>query len=185
MAAMTVMPRTGEQWTVDDLDRLPDDGLQYELLDGLLLVTPAPSFLHQRVAGNLFVLLRQACPPGLEVFFAPADWRPDRGTSLQPDVLVIRDEDFRTQHVTAPPVLAVEVLSPATRRKDQLLKRSTYEELGVRSYWIVDPQEPSVLAVELEGGRYRTAARAAGGEPARVTLPFPVEIVPGDLLHRT
>lgn len=47
------MPRAGEEWTVDDLDRLPEDGLQYELLDGLLLVTPAPVLMHQRAPSVL------------------------------------------------------------------------------------------------------------------------------------
>ena len=54
-------------------------------------------------------------------------------------------------------VLAVEVLSPSTRRKDQVLKRAKYEESGVQSYWIVDPEEPSLLALDLVEGRYTTA----------------------------
>ena len=54
MTTMTVMPRDHADWTVDDLDRLPDDGLQYELLDGILLVSPAPIVRHQVVAANLF-----------------------------------------------------------------------------------------------------------------------------------
>lgn len=62
MSAMTVMPHAVGEWTVDDLDQLPDDTLQYELLDGLLLVTPAPTMFHQRAVGNLYLLLRAACP---------------------------------------------------------------------------------------------------------------------------
>src|SRR5699024_10768533 len=85
MSVMALMPRTGEEWTVNDLDLLPDDGLQYELLDGLLLVSPAPVPVHQRVITRLLVLLHAACPPGYEVFTAPLDWRPDQRTSLQPD----------------------------------------------------------------------------------------------------
>ena len=57
MTTMTVMPRESRDWTVDDLDLLPDDGLQYELLDGLLLVPPAPIPVHQRAIGRLLVLL--------------------------------------------------------------------------------------------------------------------------------
>jgi Uma2 family endonuclease len=52
MTAMTVMPRGAAEWTVDDLDLLPDDGLQYELLDGLLLVSPSPTKRHQRRAAS-------------------------------------------------------------------------------------------------------------------------------------
>lgn len=182
MGVMTVMPRAGQVWTVDDLDRMPDDGLQYELLDGLLLVTPAPVLLHQRAIGNLYLLLRGACPPGMEVFMAPVDWRPDLRTSLQPDLLVVRQEDVGVANVTAPLVLAVEVLSPSTRRKDQVLKRSKYEDAGVLSYWIVDPKEPSLLALDLVEGRYVTGASAAGEAVAHCRLPFPVDGVPSDIV---
>ncbi|WP_413452856.1 Uma2 family endonuclease [Georgenia phoenicis] len=181
---MTVMPRTGEEWTVDDLDRLPDDGLQYELLDGLLLVTPAPVLAHQRAIGNLYVVLRAACPPGYEVFLSPVDWRPDRRTSLQPDLLVVRNEDVEVKNITAPLVLAVEVLSPSTRRKDLLLKRSKYEESGVQSYWVVDPAEPSLLALDLDDdGGYVTTAHARGADRAALTAPFPVDVVPAELVR--
>lgn len=183
MGVMTVIPRTGEEWTVDDLDTLPDDGLQYELLDGLLLVTPAPSLAHQRASKRLLMLLDAACPPGFEAFHAPLDWRPDPRTSLQPDLLVIRNEDAGIKNVTAPLVLAVEILSPSTRRKDQLLKRSKYEDAEVQSYWIVDPDEPSLLALNLVDGAYATAVRARGTERAILDAPFTLEVTPADLVR--
>ncbi|HHV22568.1 MAG TPA: Uma2 family endonuclease [Propionibacterium sp.] len=184
MDVMTAMPRAGgAEWTVDDLDLLPDDGLQYELLDGLLLVTPAPVVMHQRVIGNLYLLVRAACRPGYEVFLSPLDWRPDRRTSLQPDLLVIRNEDAGVKNLTAPLVLAVEVLSPSTRRKDQVLKRSKYEDSGVQSYWIVDPVEPSVLALELAAGGYRTVAEVQGSERASLSSPFSLDIIPAELVR--
>ena len=183
MVAMTVMPRAGEEWTVDDLDRLPDDGLQYELLDGLLLVTPAPVPLHQRAIGNLYLLLRRACLPGFEVFVAPLDWRPDIRTSLQPDLLVVRNEDVGPKNVSAPLVLAVEVLSPSTRRKDHVLKRSKYEDARVHHYWIVDPAEPSLLALELVDGACVAIAQVAGDERARLERPFPIRVSPAELVR--
>ncbi|MDD9207544.1 Uma2 family endonuclease [Georgenia sp. 10Sc9-8] len=179
---MTVMPREAREWTVEDLDQLPDDGLQYELLDGLLLVTPAPVPVHQRAIGNLYVLLREACPPGFEVLLAPLDWRPDPRTSLQPDLLVVRNDDVGPTNITAPLSLAVEVLSPSTRRKDSVLKRSKYEECGVSAYWIVDPAEPAVLALDLVDGRYTTATRATGDGVARIERPFGVEVCPRELV---
>src|SRR6478752_9032633 len=124
MTAMPVMPHEVRDWTVDDLDLVPDDGLQYELLDGMLLVTPAPTSPHQRAIARLFLVLAAACPPGMEIFFAPLDWRPDRYSSLQPDLLIVRDEDVEIKNITRPLVLAVEILSPSTRRKDLFLKRS-------------------------------------------------------------
>jgi Uma2 family endonuclease len=182
MTAMTVMPRGAAEWTVDDLDLLPDDGLQYELLDGLLLVSPSPTKRHQRAGGKLFILLSQACPPDMEVLFA-LDWRPDRLTSLQPDVLVVGDTDLDTV-VGETMILAVEILSPSTRRKDLFLKRSKYQDAGVPSYWIIDPAAPSITALELVDGQYMTVAEAFGDEAAMLEKPFPVTIVPASLIKR-
>jgi Uma2 family endonuclease len=184
MAVVTtqpVMPRERD-WTVDDLDALPDDGLQYELLDGLLLVTPAPIVVHQRALTRLLVQLVGMCPPELEVFPAPLDWRPDRRTSLQPDVLVARKDELGIKNLTGPLVLAVEVLSPSTRRKDLVLKRSKYEDAGVESYWVVDPEVPSITAWDLVDGRYVDAGAASGEQPLHLQRPFPVDLTPADLV---
>jgi Uma2 family endonuclease len=180
---MPVMPREPKEWTVEDLDRLPDDGLQYELLDGVLLVTPAPVLLHQRVAARLHLLLGPACPAGMEVYFARVDWRPDDRTSLQPDLLVVRDEDVRTGRLQAPLVLAVEILSPSTRRKDLVYKRSKYQDAGVAQYWVIDPHEPSITVHELRFGRYAEAGRAAGEQCLRLRAPFAVVISPAELIR--
>lgn len=182
MTAMAVMPRAAHEWTVDDLEQLPDDGLQYELLDGILLVSPAPVRTHQRVAGNLYLALRSACPPELEVYFAPLDWRPDRRTSLQPDVLVIGRDDPGEKNIAKPLILAVEVLSPSTRRKDAVLKFSKYAECGVASYWLVDPAEPSVVAYDLVEGAYVEVARGVGAEPVALRRPFLVTLTPERLI---
>ena len=115
MASMTVMPREEYEWTVDDLDRLPDDGLQYELRDGMLLVSPAPILRHQLASGRLFILLAEACPVRLQTFFAPVDWQPDLLTSLQPDLLVVRKEDIEIKNITRPLVLAVEIRGGSNR----------------------------------------------------------------------
>ena len=182
MSSMTVMPRGGD-WTVDDLAGLPDDGLQYELVDGMLLVTPAPRTRHQRVSLRLAVLLDAACPPELEVFHAPLDYQPDRRTSLQPDLLVVRREDVGEFSITAPLLLAVEVLSPSTRAKDLLLKRGLYEQAGVSSYWVVDPDEPSLQAWDLVDGAYVGVARAVGDELVTMARPFRVDVTPDQLLR--
>jgi Uma2 family endonuclease len=182
MTAMTVMPRGVADWTVDDLDALPDDGLRYELLDGILLVSPAPTRRHQRAVFELGRLLAAARPPDMEAVVAPLDWRPDIRTSLQPDVLVLKNRDLSAP-VNESMILAVEVLSPSTRRKDSIYKRSKYEDAGVQNYWIVDPEEPSILALELVDGAYVTVGQATGDDPVTLHKPFPVTIVPADLLR--
>jgi Uma2 family endonuclease len=179
---MTVMPRDAREWTVADLEHLPDDGLQYELLDGMLLVTPAPIVRHQAMSARLFALLDAACPEGLHVLFAPLDWQPDDRTSLQPDLLVIRHLDLSAKNVSGPLPLAVEVLSPSTRRKDLLLKRSKYQDAGVESYWIVDPVALSILALDLVDGEYVTAGEAAGAQALSLSRPFPITVTPAALV---
>ena len=185
MTVMAVMPRESRDWTVDDLDRIPDDGLQYELLDGLLLVSPAPVKVHQRAVTQLWRLLDDACPrPGMEAFVAPLDWRPDIRTSLQPDVLVARDDDLEVKNIKKPLMLAVEVLSPSTRRKDLVLKRSKYQDVGVASYWVVDPDEPSIVMYDLLDGGYVETGRAVGLDQVSAERPFPVTITPSLLVSR-
>lgn len=181
MTAVPVMPRAEYDWTVDDLEQLPDDGLQYELIDGILIVSPAPIPNHQRAARAIFLLLHAACPPDSEVFFAPVDFQPNRRTSVQPDVLVVRRADVGAKNLTLPFLLAVEVLSPSTRRKDLLLKHSVYAEAGVSSYWTVDPIAPSVTCWDLVDDAYVEAGRAAGDEALTVQRPYPVTLVPRDI----
>lgn len=127
-------------------------------------------------------LLHAACPAQqYEVFFAPVDWRPDDRTSLQPDVLVVRTDQIGPRNLTGSLPLVVEVLSPSTRRKDQVLKRSKYEDAGVQSYWIVDPEGPTVTAWALRDGQYRSAGVATANEVLELTEPFPVRVQPSAL----
>lgn len=194
MGAMTATEPTGlppRPLTVADLEDLPDDGHRYELLDGTLLVSPAPVHLHQRVVMRLVVLLTAAAPAELEVLPAPLAVRPhgslprnQQGTELQPDVVVAREDSYDVAGLPGAPLLAVEVLSPSTRLIDLNLKRAAYERMGVPSYWVVDPQVPRLDVLELDGeGRYRTVAEAQGDETVSVTQPFAVVVRPSDLVR--
>jgi Uma2 family endonuclease len=178
----------GRPLTVEDLETMPEDGHRYELLDGTLLVTPAPGWSHQSVQMALAELLRRACPRELRVVAAPFEWRLGRRTALQPDVLVARYAALAAvpqgKYLAEPPLLAVEVLSPSTRRIDLLAKRSAYEDAGVASYWLVDPDpgEPSLTALDLEAGRYVERAMIRGRDTWRAAWPFLVDIRPDDLV---
>ena len=182
MTTVTILPRD-HPWTVADLADLPENGLRYELVDGTLLVSPAPTKLHQRCAARLHLLLASACPPDLEVFFAPTDYQPTETRSLQPDLLVVRRDDPGDAAVTTPLTLAVEVLSPSSRSIDRVLKRELYEQAGVQAYWVVDPVERSVSAWVLEGGRYGDPLVVQGEDRLVVERPFPVRLVPADLVR--
>ena len=169
-------------FTWDDLARMPDDGYRRELVHGQLLVSPSPFGLHQRAVIELAVLLRLARPPDLEVLTAPYDWKRSETTVLEPDLLVFRRADFRPHGwLTATPLLVVEVASPSTAVTDRTLKRAVYEEVGVRSYWLVDPAEPSLTVLELDGATCRELATVRGDEPFEATKPFPVTVAPAAL----
>ncbi len=182
MTTMTVMPHAVERWTVADLEKTPADGLRYELIDGILHVSPAPRPVHQDALLELAVMLRAAVPKPMKVYVAPLDWQPDNVTSLQPDLLVVRRADVLERNVVAPLVLAVEVLSRSTRRYDEVLKASVYAEHEVASYWLVDPDVPSIVAYDLKDDRYVEVGRASGDESVTLTTPFEVTVTPNSLV---
>jgi Uma2 family endonuclease len=143
------MPRAAEDWTVERVQALPDDGMRHELLDGELIVTPAPIWSHQRAVGALYAQLRQWLEwnPVGDVLFAPADIIFDQRTLLEPDLFVVplvdgeRPRDWAS---VAQLLLVIEVLSPTTARYDRQLKRVRYQREGVPEYWIVDIESRQV-----------------------------------------
>jgi Uma2 family endonuclease len=163
---------------------MPDDGRRYELIDGMLIVSPAPGTRHQKIAYRLYGVLEPACPPEFEVMGAPYAVHHGESIELQPDVLVGRFEDFTDKDLPKPPVLAVEVLSPSTALNDLNTKKAAYERLGVESYWVIDPNQARLTVFELRDGSYAETASVTGGEAFDATRPFPVRIVPIDLLGR-
>ena len=168
--------------TRDDLDRMPDDGHRYELVDGVLLVSPGPAIRHQIVASGMNDLLKQACPPEMLVLFAPVDVVLAADTVLQPDLIVASRESFTERELPMAPLLAVEILSPSTRRFDLMVKFSRLEAAGCAAYWVVDPDTPSLIAWELRDGAYTQVAKVTGDESARLTSPYDVTVVPADLI---
>ena len=176
-------PAPGKPFTVAELDRMPDDGHRYELLDGVLVVSPRPGNPHQEVAAELLGLLRAACPAGMRALPEPAV-QVSRTTEFAPDLVVIRQEQVTAAKCTEPPLLVVEVRSPSTALIDLNLKKAAYERFGVPSYWVVIPDQgrPEVIAFELRDGRYAETARVSGDEPFMAQRPFGVEVVPARLV---
>lgn len=180
MGSMTILPRS-RALTRSDLAQVPDDGHRYELVDGALVVTPAPSVRHQRAVGRLFLLLHDACPDELEVFVAPLAVALADDTEVQPDVLVARRSDLTERDLPAAPLLAVEVLSPSTRLVDLELKRARHEEAGTAAYWVVDPDLPGLRAWELRDGAYVEVADVRGDEVFHARVPVAVDVSPTTL----
>lgn len=183
MSAVTIdeaWPGFGSAFTVAELDRMPDDGHRYELLDGALLVSPRPTPVHQYVAGRLYSLLDRVCPKGLCVIIEPA-LQLNLRTEFDPDLVLVPLDEVGYAKFTAPPLLAIEIRSPGTALFDLNRKKAAYQEFGVPSYWIVDPDpaRPELTVFELRDGAYVTAATST--QPVTVTRPFPVTIDPAQL----
>jgi Uma2 family endonuclease len=180
MSTVTSLPQS-RPLTRDDLERMPDDGHRYELVEGTLVVTPAPGLPHQTVAFELAKLLDRHCPPHVRVVMAPFDVVLTSNTVVQPDVLVAERSALTQRDLPGPPLLAVEVITPSTRMIDLHVKRAVYEEAGCPSYWVVDPLAPSLTAWQLVDGRYVEAAHATGDDLFSVTSPLTLELRPVDL----
>ena len=170
-------------FTVDDLDGMPDDGRRYELVDGMLFVSAAPGWLHQRAVLRLSVPLDQACTAGFEVLTAPFAVQFGARTQLQPDLLVTESRHFSVRGLYVPPLLAVEVLSESTRMYDRHTKRLVFQRAGTPSYWLVDPSRPSLTALELDAGSYVQVANVEGAQSWTAVRPYAVTVVPADLLR--
>lgn len=181
MGVARVLPQEAPL-TAEDLDAFPDDGNRYELLDGYLLVSPAPNVRHQVVATALLVLLHSAAPRHLRVLPAPTEWRASPGNTFQPDLLVADRSAFGPARLEAAPLLVVEVLSPSNRITDLTLKRAAYERAGVEWYWVVDPESPSLNVLHLDAGAYVEVTRVEGHEAYDAAEPFAVAVVPARLL---
>ena len=195
-------------FTWDDLQAVPEDRFRWELVDGQLLVTPAPRLRHQRAIRRLCRLLTAACPGELEVVLSPYDWKISLTTVFEPDLMVVRQDQLDLdQPFTGTPLLVVEVRSPSTAATDQTLKRQQYEQHGAAAYWLVDPggpgapgldpvgpaggdttgggavlRVPSLTALRLENGAHVEAASVAGTDAYEADFPFPVTVVPGRLV---
>lgn len=161
---------------------VPDDGRRHELVDGVLVVSPAPSRRHAYAATRLAAVLQRSCPSDLAVLASPTNVDEEPATNLQPDLAVVRMTDLDTPTTTSRPLLVVEVLSPTTQRVDAVLKREVYARMGVSSFWLLDPDAGTLTVLELDHGGYAESAHA--GREGSVTLqrPFPVTVVLADVL---
>ena len=142
-------------YTLKDYYALPDER-RVELIDGVFYDMAVPAVIHQLILGDLFILFRECMDSHegeCEVFLSPCDVRLDRDnrTMVQPDLLVLcRAYDLGAKRFEGAPDLTLEILSPSTRSKDMLLKLHKYANAGVREYWIVDPEQRTVLVYDLE-----------------------------------
>jgi Uma2 family endonuclease len=162
--------------TYEDYVLLPTDRNRYEILEGELTVTPAPSTKHQTASGNLFVLLAHYIKERDlgKLFHAPIDLILESTSVLQPDLLFVtkaRQHIITERAIEGVPDLVIEILSPGTSRTDRVTKAQIYARYGVPHYWIVDPEQEVIEIYLLELDGYRLAATLQGETPM-IARPF-------------
>ena len=156
------MATQAKRWTLAELYRLPDDGNKYELVRGDLFVTPAPSVGHETILACLNeILVPFVVANGLGKVFHPRAVVRFESSEVEPDLMVRRlHPDGSPDWDDAPtPSLVIEVLSDSTRRRDIGEKRQLYIDAGVPEYWIVDPEDRSVVVVRPGDSDRRTTSQ--------------------------
>jgi Uma2 family endonuclease len=181
-AAPIVGPPQG-RWTYADYAALPDDGNRYEIIAGVLYMTPAPGTGHQSISARVVTFLVTHVEfAGLgRVFAAPVDVELAPDTVVQPDIVVVLSANLdriTPSRIIGAPDLVVEILSPGTAGYDRREKQDAYARAGVGEYWIVDPGAQTVELLTLDQGGYRSHGVFRGQArlpSSAVTLPVPVE----------
>jgi Uma2 family endonuclease len=179
-------PEQGE-WTYEDWLKLPDDGYRYEVIDGVLYMSPPPLIRHQRSSIRIeahFIDFLKLHPLG-EILHAPVGVRfPNQSVPLQPDIVFVRAERLDTiqeNYIEGAPDLIVEILSPSNWLYDQREEMQVYQVAGVPEYWIVDPRAQTIEIYVLEQGVYRLSGQYGRGAVAasRLLPGFSVAVAPG------
>ena len=172
--------------TYEDYVLLPNDRNRYEILEGELTVTPAPSTKHQSASAKLFKLLsRHIDDRDLgKLFYAPIDLILDPTTILQPDLIFVfsaHQHIITERAIEGIPDLVVEILSPTTSRTDRVTKAQIYARHKVPAYWIVDPDQESIEIYLLEGDVFRPAVTLQGTTPTMAPPFTELEIAARDV----
>ena len=177
------MPAT-RRWTAEDVRAMQDEDRawpRYELIDGELLVTPAPTWDHQEAVMSLLRPLSDYVErePVGRVVISPADIELEPGTVLQPDLFVVPAQDVRprgTWRDVRTLLLAVEVLSPGSARHDRVVKRRFFQRMDVPEYWIVDPYSRVVERWRPADERPELLDRSIAWQPAGAAEPFVIDL---------
>ena len=167
------------KFTYEDFVNFPNDGKRHEIIDGEHFVTPAPTIKHQRVVRRLLTALSNLLEGRAvgEVFAAPVDVVFSDLDVVEPDLLYVSRERtamLTDAHMRGAPDLVVEILSPGTRKTDEITKRKLYERFGVQEYWVVDPELDAIKVYRrVEGAfvRVEELSAEAGGTLTTPLLP--------------
>jgi Uma2 family endonuclease len=145
--------------TYEEYAALPEDGRRYELINGELVMAAAPNGKHLVTSKRYYDRLNafvEAADLGM-VFYAPYELKYSEYDAVQPDLFFVRSERLhiiQADFMTEPPDLISETLSPSNRYHDLVTKSAIYAQLGVPEYWILDPEEETILVQVLRNGIY-------------------------------
>lgn len=180
---MAIRDTARRKLTYNDYVLFPEDGMRHEVLDGEHYVTPAPLVWHQSVSSNLHLILGSFVREhrlGL-LLFAPVDVLLSEHDIAQPDLVFVSNERrgiLTEKNIQGAPDLVIEILSPSSRRNDEIVKRHRYEQLGVQEYWIVDPQQRTVRVFRRTGEAFASSENLSSGDvlttPCLPRLEIPV-----------
>ena len=163
-----------DRFTIDDLQRAPEDGMRYEVVNGCLFVTPPAAYPHNRLAQHVGLALLAAVPSGLDVLMTGSRAvELDGGDGPCPDVLVFTPGAYDVAVPSAAVHLVVEVTSPGNRSNDTVTKFERYARAGIAHYWIVDPDRITVHRLDAAERVYR---EVTSGACVQVIHPFPVQV---------
>jgi Uma2 family endonuclease len=183
---MSVAAAHPEPWTEDEYFALGETSNRIELVDGSLLVSPAPTKRHQRIAYLLARGLDEAADRAGLLVPQDVNLRLSGGRILEPDLVVADTDDFGAKVEAAEVKLVIEIVSPSNAGMDRLLKPQLYAAAGIGWYLRVEQPEDSVeLHLQrLDGDHYVPFALAGPGETLAVDEPFPFELELASLLGR-
>ena len=172
------MAVTARRFTVDEVLAWPEDGNRYELVDGVLLVTPAPVPMHQIVAHRLAAALGVCGRPWPDVYVAsPGAILIRPGIKMEPDVLVFRSPSIPGKwEQVREHWLAVEVWSPSSVIYDREVKRDAYLQIGVREVWLVDCAHKTVLVSRPGTAPDLVHDRVLPWRPPEASEPAPIDL---------
>lgn len=170
MVAQCVASVPPKQWTYSELPEW--NGTRKELHDGVLIERPSPSIRHQMILQQLLIILSTWVRQNKSgrTYLSPVDLHISETRVLIPDLSCVSRERLESERIeredgaclVAPPDLAVEIISPGSRRHDRIYKLNAYAAFGVRHYWILDPDSNTLEAFVLENGRYTLDAALDG-----------------------
>ena len=131
-------------YTLEEFELMAkEDGWNYELIEGIIMMSPRPALEHQRISGNIYFELRNAlknshCKPIQEIDLVLEK------NNLIPDLAIICNDDLQGKRYEKAPLIVIEIISPSSVSRDYVTKRYKYAQLGIREYWIVSPEEKCI-----------------------------------------